>query len=114
MATATDKKEPRQRGRARGWDIAQRLKPQDAFFLFFFYHYSDYTNFIYDLVQGNDTGRDIHTRYTQHTEPTLATKKKVGGQVCKVDGDNFLRTVLTFFTLERRIFDYKGTGEETL
>ena len=50
-------------------------------------------------VQGNDTGRDIHTRHTrhtQHTEPTLATKKKVGGQVCKVDGDNLLLTVLTF------------------
>ena len=47
-------------------------------------------------VQGNDIGRDIHTHDTQHTEPTLATKKKVGGQVCKVDGDNLLLTVLTF------------------
>ena len=64
-------------------------------------------------VQGNDTGRDIHTRYTQYTEPTLATEKKVGGQVCKVDGDNLVRTVLTF-VLRDANFDYKGTGEESL
>ena len=59
-------------------------------------------------VQGSDTGRDIHTRYTQHTEPTLATKKKVGGQVCTVDGDNLVRTVLSFVLRERRILIIRG------
>ena len=64
-------------------------------------------------VQGNDTGRDIHIRHTQHTEPTLATKKKSVGRYVKSMVTTYFVLYLHLYFREAN-FDYKGTGEETL